>query len=775
MSASPYRLDELGWLQFERLCVRVLEAESGLTELRWSGSADRWRTAQCDRAVLLPGALTLEPPVTCAAVWLRPGEHGQLDQVRALTALTYRIQAAFDTEIAPGGRLLLLTNVAENAVRRALGALQSELCDRTVVLCAEDIAASLDRHAAIRVAVPSILGLRDLAPLIDPTQRARSTLEIETAQELARVFWPTRAYAAACATLERHRFAVLTGPPEMGKTAIARMLALAKMTDGWEAYECTHPDQMRAALDDDRSQLFVADDAFGSTEYRADAAERWASALGSLLPRLDDRHWLIWTSRPAPLRAGVRRVRRERGSERFPSPGEVLVDASALDLAEKTLILFRHAKSGHVDREARRLLRIAASAIVEHPHFTPERVRRFVTGWLPQTRVLGHRGGERELVAMVEAEFASPTDAMRASFRALGQEHRELLIAFLDAPAGLIDERELTATLRRHYAGGLSRPPGELIDRLTDHFLRVTPLGIAWVHPSWRDLLIEQLSASAAARRRFLQACGVDGVMLALSTGGGVAGDRSLPLLVDDADWDALGDRLRVLVPELDDPDTTRVLLSLLAAVRTPRGIRELPEVFALAEYVLGATRRLWDREQRPLPLSLIEAWYRLSARLPAELESPDPVPTWTELHPGTAPFAGWERRELARADDWLAFAQALAAHDPSALGRLDFPERDEQMLSQLIGHLGQPLPDDLSPLVQSILARIEELSPAQALRAHDTADALQWATADERARWWAPEDIATPPSYEPLTSASAGFTRADFTRADVARVLRDL
>ena len=33
----------------------------------------------------------------------------------------------------------------------------------------------------------------------------------------------------------------------------------------------------------DRPQVFVADDAFGSTEYRPDAAERWARELGRML------------------------------------------------------------------------------------------------------------------------------------------------------------------------------------------------------------------------------------------------------------------------------------------------------------------------------------------------------------------------------------------------------------------------------------------------------------------------------------------------------------
>jgi hypothetical protein len=402
--------------------------------------------------------------------------------------------------------------------------------------------------------------------------------------------------------LARHRFVVLTGPPEMGKTAIAQMVALALMTDGWEAHECNSPDEVWRAFDRNRRQVFVADDTFGSTEYRADAAERWAPALGRLLGMLDDGHWLIWTSRPAPLKAGLRRVQLERGSERFAAPGEILVDASDLDLAEKTLILFRHAKDRGAGRAARRLLRSTALSIVEHPHFTPERIRRLVTDRLDSLPDLMDGHGVR-LRRTVEAELASPTEAMRTSFNALGDEHRELLIALLDAPAGLIDERELTATVRRHHAAGLSRPPAELIDRLADHFLRITPLGIGWVHPSWRDLVIDELREHAMARRRFLAACGVDGVVLALSQQGGPEGERSLPLLVNDADWDLLADHAAGLLRELEDQGLARVLIALRDLLASRIKHAQKREALSLAEYVLSAIRRSWSEHHRPLPV----------------------------------------------------------------------------------------------------------------------------------------------------------------------------
>ena len=55
-------LEELGWLQFERLCELVLEADAGVDPTRWEGSADRSREVVCEDALRLHGR-TLAPPV----------------------------------------------------------------------------------------------------------------------------------------------------------------------------------------------------------------------------------------------------------------------------------------------------------------------------------------------------------------------------------------------------------------------------------------------------------------------------------------------------------------------------------------------------------------------------------------------------------------------------------------------------------------------------------------------------------------------------------------
>jgi hypothetical protein len=393
-------LDELGWLQFERLCELVLQADAGVDPARWEGSADRVREFVSQEPLRFNGR-QIAPPVWVRCQWRHPE--------------------------GPGIR-----------------------CNDELVYGEPELLAAIRRHPELRLKLPSVLSLGAVAP--DPAALARSTLDLGAARELAKVFVPTPAWARALAVLREHGFLVLTGPPELGKTAIARMLGLALLTEGWEVHECTRPEQVWARHAPERPQLFIADDAFGSTEYRPDAAERWARELEGILRATDATHWLVWTSRPAPLRAGLRRL---------PRPSAVQVDASALGPEEKTLILFRHARAAELPHERREFLKLYGREIVEHEHFTPERIRRFVARGAPPDAI--------------ERELSEPTEAMAASFAALEPEHRELLVALLDSPPGPVPERELAEALRRHAPSGLSHAPADLVEGLTDHFLRVLP------------------------------------------------------------------------------------------------------------------------------------------------------------------------------------------------------------------------------------------------------------------------------------------------------------
>ena len=688
-----YRLDELGWAQFERLCDEVLRIECGFEPERWEGRADRLRRAVAPEGIRVPGTGQVIPgPVSVAAAW----------REAAPTALP-----------APA---LLLANTTAPEVKGV-----------TVVGPAE-LSALLDARPELRRRVPSVLGVRNLRELITERLLERSTADVAAAAELARVFVPTRAYARALDVLERHRFAVLTGPPEMGKTAIARTIGLALLTEGWEVHECVRPDQLWAAFDRERSQLFVADDAFGSTEYRPEAAERWALELDRVLRAMDDRHWLVWTSRPSPLKAGLRRIHREHGVERFPRPAEIQVAAEALDVEEKASILFRHAKAARLPERALGVVSAARlgdrRAPALHPGAHPPLRRRPAAAARPRRRA-ADAGELGSAVARRDPRADRGDGARRCA--PCPAEHRALLVALVDTPAGPVAERELAAAARRHADVPFSKPPGELLDRLTDHFVRlVPPASVTWVHPSWRDLVIDELAADAGARLRFLERCSLDGILLALSTGGGAAGERALPLLVADGDWDAATDRTRALLPELADDELYRLLAALDAALGSAPDGRALSEAAALAASTLDAVARGWDARHAPISPTLLGAWFGAAAWLDDGPEPPAPEATWIELLP-TGRVDVDDPSALSAFDDWLRLAAVLRRHAPMRLELFGFPERQGGPIGQLLSAAKrQALTPEASPLLVQCLDRLASVSPPHQFLARGLAQRLR-------------------------------------------------
>lgn len=729
---GAYRLGELGWAQFELACTEVMSLQ-GVPPESWHGRADRSRVALVPEGLDAPlERRRLPGPSLVAAVWANPGSRALWARANVVATVRSAVREHVDEE-RPSS-LVVLTNLAlaRREVAR-VSAVAEHAADRALevtVLGPAELSPLLDASPQVRRRVPSLLGVRDLAELVPDAVLQRSTADVDAARELAKVFVPTRAYAQTLAVLERNRFAVVTGPPEMGKTAIARVLGLAAMTEGWEVHECIRPDELWSRLSRERPQLFIADDAFGSTEYRPEAAERWALELDRILRAMDDRHWLVWTSRPAPLKAGLRRVHREHGVEHFPQPAEVHVDAAALDVEEKALILFRHARAARLPSRSIRLVQAHGWEIVSHRHFTPERIRRFVRTRLPELSSGAGSVASRELAEAVRAEIREPTTAMATSLRALAAEHRALLVALLDTPLGPVAERELAAAARRHADTGFPRPPGELVDRLTDHFVRlVPPLSVTWVHPSWRDLVIDELAADAPARRRFLSRSSIDGVLLALAVAGGAAGERNVPLVVDDADWDALADRLHELVSEVDDSGLYRLLAAVESALAAVPDERARSELDSLAATALERARQRWENAHELTSATLLGAWFALAAWVEEPPLIPDVAPTWIELVP-TSRVDVASALELNRVDEWLRLAAVLEEYAPALLSSLGFPDRQSQVLAAFVDDAATLLEGERAaeapPALTQCLRRLAAVAPEVARGARALAAALE-------------------------------------------------
>jgi hypothetical protein len=672
---AAYDLTALGWLQFEQLCTELL-ALHDVDPSTWLGEADtaRWVTVG-DRAAAALLERPVAGPVVACVLWFP----------RSTTSLWEAEQRAHEaitgSEAAAAATLIVLTNARADGELGELVGRVAPAAPAVVMLGRAELSRMIDARPVIWLEAPAVLGVRMLDDVTGAEASACPGFDLDAARALAPTFVATAAYHRCCDVVTHHGFAVLTGPPEMGKTATARMLGLVRLCQGWEVHECSDPDQLWRALRPDGRQMFIADDAFGSTEYRADAAERWARDLDRILKHMDERHELVWTSRPAPLHAGLRRVHRENGLQRFPKPAEVLVDAAALTEEERVLMLYRHAVAAELSGSALAVLRVEAAEIVAHPHLTPERIRRLV--WERLASRAAGIAGAWTLAEAVAFEIARPTAAMGASLDALDDEHRAVLVAMLDAPPAVVSERDLAAALRRHRPGMAESMPA-LVDRLQDHFLRrVAPASVAWVHPSWRDLVIDRLDADPAGRAAFLASCGLEGALLALSVAGGVAGERSLPFLVEDADWDAFLGRVGGLVQDLETPATVRLLRQVGEAVVDRR---EEDDRRAVVELDAVAARVLETALPEPIDaaaLPVLEEWYDLAATVNRTWPPPDVTALWIETLP-TEMFDLATVADVATLETWAALLQLLQERDQAALRRFGYPGRLEDVVARV-------------------------------------------------------------------------------------------
>jgi len=217
--------------------------------------------------------------------------------------------------------------------------------------------------------------------------------------------------------------------------------------------------------------VFVADDAFGSTEYRSDLADDWARDLDALLRVLDGRHWLLLTTRTAPLNEALRRMHVQGKAEGFPEPGEVQVAASGLAPVEKAMILYRHAKAEGLEDRAKALVRQHAATVTGEAYFTPERIRRFVSNGLGQLLTAGVPTSEAQVRAAILDQIRTPTPAMRRSLEALRPEQSQFLVGMLDVPRGYISESAAENAYARFRDGDSTGDAKQVADQLVGHFV----------------------------------------------------------------------------------------------------------------------------------------------------------------------------------------------------------------------------------------------------------------------------------------------------------------
>jgi hypothetical protein len=513
-----YRIGGIGWYNFERLVQTLLKVVIGPGVTSFGGSRDGGRDAAYTGAAPYPSEHD-----QWDGEWVFQAKYADLETHGAHGARR-QVVNAFGNEceaiLARGAQkgfpdnYLLLTDVPLTARNRAeleRLAKAAGFAGNFRAIDGREVCEFLDLFPQIRRSYPQLLGLADLDRIVNRQVYQRSEAYIQEWQPRLATFVRTKPYEDALSTLAQHRFVVLDGPPEAGKSTIAAALALLYAAVGFEVVHLRNPQDVFKTLDSDNDQFFVADDALGSIALDPTLTDDWSRELPGVVRKLDKGHLLVWTARTYILEHALAGSKLGEVLDDFPGVHEVLVEVGRLSTLEKAEIVYNHCKAAPLSHESRALVRERARRIVHHPSFTPERIRQLVAHVLPHD---GEQGAPRRRKVTwedVNAFLASPQSRWVRAYDGLTESEKTLLFTMVDFGVGApIAEVRQAYEHRRAGSAGRFLAFEECVRRLDHSFLRRTRsyLGNEYLdfqHPSLRDMLLSQLTEDAAARRRYIE------------------------------------------------------------------------------------------------------------------------------------------------------------------------------------------------------------------------------------------------------------------------------
>lgn len=323
-----------------------------------------------------------------------------------------------------------------------------------------------------------------------------------TRQEIAakvRVYAQNPSLAEARNILDQRHVLIVAGPPGVGKTTLAEILAFAYLGEGWDLIPIRNLEDGFGRIDDAKRQIFFFDDFLGSIAFDQRALASTDSALAIFMNRVRNspNARFVLTTRAYILNEA--KSASERLSDRRVGVSTYVLDLSSYTRAIRARILYNHLLVRNVPRK--HLVALLNSGklakIVDHKNYNPR-----VIEWMTDSTHLEDISASAYPKAFIAA-LDNPKALWDKAFRNhISPACRHLLIALFFTPTFGAAIAELQAAFgplhdRLCRALGIARDPKdfeESLRRLESGFVEIRNGSVDFINPSVRDYLSDYLS-----------------------------------------------------------------------------------------------------------------------------------------------------------------------------------------------------------------------------------------------------------------------------------------
>ena len=473
------RLQNLSHIDFEELCRDIARAETGFRFSAFGPGPDGGldgRHSKDGNGIVLQCKHYIGSSFSA----LRTAIRKEIDKLHKLAPNRYILFTSQSLTPSRSGQLAAL-----------LGEYLKEPGD---IWGQEDIEDSLRRYPTIEKSHLK-LWLGSAAVLERILQSGLETYTQATKEEILNeliVYARNESFDEAAKKLEKQKVLVISGPPGVGKTTLAKMLSYYYLSEGWQFYAIRTLDEGFVRIEDETPTIFFFDDFLGRIKLDRQSLLQRESAFATFVRRIRDSKnaRFVLTTR-AHIFEEARQISDYVDDKRLQL-SKYLLDVGSYTRKIKAYILYNHLSASSLTRAHFEALLEGdwLKKIVDHKNYNPRVIASASSDSIDIAAPSEYPGHLFKALENPELIWSKPLRALDI------KSHNVLVALYFGSEFGQainllrLNFSELHRIICAHY--GQPAMPTDFDDALRSlesGFISISGQSVSFVNPSLRDFL----------------------------------------------------------------------------------------------------------------------------------------------------------------------------------------------------------------------------------------------------------------------------------------------